>query len=154
MTGTYPADPQQFGIHFSEKATADNNKLLAKIDSKSIVKAPLISGSIYFYAAIRGDDGLGKEELINDPSALEAAAEILGVEIRYESKHHRWAAGLPQAFKILEFAAIHLRQSNNIASGNMGVNAEMKWRDDQDLESIIHLSQDKDSVDWQVTRFL
>jgi hypothetical protein len=36
----------------------------------------------------------------------------------------------------------------------MGVNAEMKWRDDQDLESIIHLSQDKDSVDWQVTRYL
>ncbi len=63
-------------------------------------------------------------------------------------------AGLPQAFKILEFAAIHLRQSNDIASGNMGVNAEMKWRDDQDLESIIHLSQDKDSVDWQVTRYL
>jgi len=154
MTGTYSEDPQQSGIHFSEKATADNNKLLTKIDSKSIEKKPLISGSIYFYAAICGDDGLGKEELINDPSALDAVAETLGVEISYESKHHRWAAGLPQAFKILEFAAIHLKQSNDIASGNMGVNVELKWRDDQDLESIIHLSQGKDSVDWQVTRYL
>ncbi len=154
MTSTYPTDPQQFGIHFSDKVTAGNNKLLARIDSKSIAKASSVSGSIYFYVAIRGDDGLGKEELINDPSALEAATETLGIEIRHENKHHRWSAGLPHAFKILEFAATHLKQSNNIASGNIGVNAELKWRDDQGLESIIHLSQGKDSVDWQVTRYL
>jgi len=154
MASTDPQASQQFGILFSDKATAENNKLLAKIGIESISKASSISGSIYFYTAIRGDNGLGKEELINDPTALDAAAETLGIEIRHENKHHRWAARLPHAFKILEFAATYLNQSNNIASVTIGVNAELKWRDDQDLESIIHLAQVKDGADWQVTRYL
>ena len=136
------------------EATEANKQLLNKIDSESITRASSVKGSIYFYTVIRGDDDIDKEELINDPTALDAAIKTLGIEIRHENKHHRWSAGLPHAFKILEFAATHLKQSNNIASGNIGVNAELKWRDDQGLESIIHLSQGKDSVDWQVTRYL
>ena len=154
MASTNPDTPQQYGIHFSDKETAKNNKLLAKIGIESIAKVFLVSGSIYFYSAILGDDGLGREVLIDDPAALGAAAGTLGIEIRQENKHHRWAARLPHAFKILEFAATHLNQNNNIVSGTIGVNAELKWRDDQDLESIIHLSQVKDSADWQVTRYL
>ena len=56
MASTNPDTPQQFGIHFSDKETAKNNKLLAKIGIESIAKAFLVSGSIYFYSAILGDD--------------------------------------------------------------------------------------------------
>ena len=145
--------PKQFGIHFSEEATEANKQLLAKIDSKSISKAASIKGSIYFYKDIPSGDNLSKEELIHDPSALDAAINTLEVEIRHENKHHRWDAPLPHALKILEFAAMHLRQNSDALPGNIGVNAELKWRDENDLEAIIHLTQGKDSVAWQVTRY-
>ena len=48
---------------------------------------------------------------------------------------------------------MHLRQNSNALPGNIGVNAELKWRDENDLEAIIHLTQGKDSVAWQVTRY-
>ena len=145
--------PKQAELHFSDAATDVNKQLLAKISSESLSRAPSIKGSIYFYLDAPGGDNLGKEELINDPSALAAASEILGIEIRHESKHHRWDAQLPHALKILEFAAIYLRQRNDASSGNMGVNAELKWNDEQGLENIIHLTQDRASVAWQVTRY-
>ena len=145
--------PKQAELQFSDAATDVNKQLLAKIASESLSGAPSIKGSIYFYLDAPGGDNLGKEELIDDPSALAAASETLGIEIRHESKHHRWEAQLPHALKILEFAAIYLRQRNDASSGNMGVNAELKWNDEQGLENIIHLTQGRDSVAWQVTRY-
>jgi hypothetical protein len=63
-------------------------------------------------------------------------------------------AQLPHALKILEFAAMHLRQSSDALPGDTGVNAELKWQDENDLETIIHLTQGKDSVAWQVARYV
>ena len=153
MTYEHTDTPKQFGIHFSDEATEANKQLLAKIDSESISRASSIKGSVYFYSEISGDDNLAKEELIDDPSALDTAIETLGIEIRNENKHHRWGAQLPHALKILEFAAMYFFRHNNASPGNIGINAELKWRDDQGLENIVHLTQDRDSVAWQVTRY-
>ena len=153
MANEHADGPKQAELQFSDAATDVNKQLLAKISSESLSRAPSIKGSIYFYLDAPGGDNLGKEELIDDPSALAAASETLGIEIRHESKHHRWDAQLPHALKILEFAAIYLRQRNDASSGNMGVNAELKWNDEQGLENIIHLTQGRDSVAWQVTRY-
>ena len=145
--------PKQAELQFSDAATDVNKQLLAKISSESLSRAPSIKGSIYFYSDTPCGDNSGKEELINDPSALAAASETLGIEIRHESKHHRWDAQLPHALKILEFAASYLRRQNDASPGNVGVNAELTWEDEKGLENIIHLTQDKASVAWQVTRY-
>ena len=144
---------KQAELQFSDAATDVNKQLLAKISSESLSRAPSIKGSIYFYLDAPGGDNPGKEELINDPSALAAANETLDIEIRHENKHHRWDAQLPHALKILEFAAMHLRRHNDASPGPMGVNAELKWSDEQGFENIIHLAQGRDNVAWQVTRY-
>ena len=146
--------PKQAELQFSDAATDVNKQLLAKISSESLSRAPSIKGSIYFYLDAPGGDNLGKEELINDPSALAAASEILGIEIRHESKHHRWDAQLPHALKILEFAAMYLRRRNAASPGSFGVNAELKWQDDKDLETIVHLTQSKANSDWYVAHYV
>jgi hypothetical protein len=53
----------------------------------------------------------------------------------------------------LEFAAAHLRLNNNISLENIGINAELRWRDEKDFENIIHLTQSKGNAEWQVSRF-
>jgi len=148
-----PGSPKQFGSRLGEETVEEHRELLAKIGSGGILKAPAIKGSIYFYINICGDGTQSKEELIDDPTALNAAIEHIAVEIKYENKHHRWVSQLPQALKILEFAAEHLRLNNNIMPGNIGVNAELKWRDEKDFENIIHLTQSKGNAEWQVSRF-
>ena len=153
MANEHADGPKQAELQFSDAATDVNKQLLAKISSESLSRAPSIKGSIYFYLDAPGGDNLGKEELIDDPSALAAASETLDIEIRHENKHHRWDAQLPHALKILEFAAIYLRRQNDASPGNVGVNAELKWEDEQGFENIIHLTQDKASVAWQVTRY-
>jgi hypothetical protein len=153
MENEHADDPSQYGINFSDEATEVNMQLLAKIDSKSITRASSVKGSIYFYIGICGDDGINKEDLINDPTALDVAIKTLEIEIRHENKHHRWDAQLPHALKILEFAAIYLRQRNDASPVNTGINAELRWRDEKDFENIVHLAQDKARVDWRVTRY-
>ena len=148
-----PGAPKQFGSRLDEETVEENKELLAKIGSDSILKAPTIKGSIYFYINICGDGTQSKEELVDDPTALNAAIEHIAVEIKYENKHHRWVSRLPQALKILEFAAEHLGLNNNIMPDNIGVNAELKWRDEKDFENIIHLTQSKGNAEWQVSRF-
>ena len=148
-----PGAPKQFGSRLGEETVEKNRKLLAKIGSDSILKAPTIKGSTYFYINICGDGTQSKEELIDDPTALNAAIEHIAVEIKYENKHHRWVSRLPQALKILEFAAEHLSLNNNITPDNLGINAELKWRDEKDFENIIHLTQSKHNAEWQVSRF-
>jgi hypothetical protein len=110
-----PGAPKQFGSRLSEETVEENRELLAKIGSDSILKAPAIKGSIYFYINICGDSTQSREELIDDPTALNAAIKNLAIEIKYENKHHRWVSQLPQALKILEFAAEHLSLNNNRA---------------------------------------
>jgi hypothetical protein len=148
-----PGSPKQFGSRLGEETVEEHRELLAKIGSGSILKAPAIKGSIYFYINICGDGTQSKEELIDNPTALNAAIEHIAVEIKYENKHHRWVSQLPQALKILEFAAEHLGLNNNIMPDNIGVNAELKWRDEKDFENIIHLTQSKGNAEWQVSRF-
>jgi hypothetical protein len=148
-----PGAPKQFGSRLGEETVEENRELLAKIGSDSILKAPAIKGSIYFYINICGDGTQSKEELIDDPTALNAAIEHIAIEIKYENKHHRWVAQLPQALKILEFAAEYLSLNNNITLDNIGINAELKWRDEKDFENIIHLAQSKSNAEWQVSRF-
>ena len=153
-----PGAPKQFSSHLGEETVEKNRELLAKIGSDSILKAPAIKGSIYFYINICGDVTQSKEELIDDPTALNAAIEHIAIEIKYENKHHRWVAQLPQALKILEFAAEHLSLNNNILPDNISpdnivINAELKWRDEKDFENIIHLTQSKVNAEWQVSRF-
>ena len=148
-----PGSPKQFGSRLGEETVEENRELLAKIGSDSILKAPAIKGSIYFYINICGDGTQSKEELIDDPTALNAAIKNLAIEIKYENKHHRWVAQLPQALKILEFAAEHLSLNNNITPDNLGINVELKWRDEKDFENIIHLTQSKGNTEWQVSRF-
>jgi len=148
-----PGAPKQFGSRLSEETVEENRELLAKIGSDSILKAPAIKGSIYFYINICGDSAQSREELIDDPTALNAAIKNLAIEIKYENKHHRWVAQPPQALKILEFAAEHLSLNNNITPDNLGINAELKWRDEKDFENIIHLTQCKHNAEWQVSRF-
>ena len=148
-----PGSPKQFGSRLGEETVEEHRELLAKIGSDSILKAPAIKGSIYFYINICGDGTQSREELIDDPTALNAAIKNLAIEIKYENKHHRWVAQLPQALKILEFAAEHLSLNNNITPDNIGINAELKWRDEKDFENIIHLTQSKGNAEWQVSRF-
>ena len=153
MRNEHSDAPKQAGIHFSDEATAVNKQLLGKIDSKSISNASSIKGSIYFYSDVASEDNLGREELIHDPSALDAAINTLEIEIRHENKHHRWDAQLPHALKILEFASMHLGQHDATSTGHIGVNAELKWKDEKDLENIIHLVQHKHGDDWRVTKY-
>ena len=148
-----PGAPKQFGSRLDEETVEENKELLAKIGSDSILKAPTIKGSINFYINICGDGTQSKEELVDDPTALNAAIEHITIEIKYENKHHRWVSQLPQALKILEFAAEHLNLNNNITPDNIGINAELKWRDEKDFENIIHLTQSKGNAEWQVSRF-
>ena len=145
--------PKQFGSSLSQETIEENKELLAKIGSDSILKASAIKGSIYFYANTYSNDNQGKEELIDDPTALDAAIKSLAIEIKHENKHHRWVSQLPHALKILEFAAAHLRLNANISPDDLGINAELKWHDDKDFENIIHLTQNKGNSDWQVSRF-
>ena len=148
-----PGSPKQFGSRLGEETVEEHRELLTKIGSDSILKAPAIKGSIYFYINICGDGTQSKEELIDDPTALNAAIEHVAIEIKYENKHHRWVSQLPQALKILEFAAEHLSLNNNITPDNISINAELKWRDEKDFENIIHLTQSKGNAEWQVSRF-
>jgi len=148
-----PGAPKQFGSRLSEETVEENRELLAKIGSDSILKAPAIKGSIYFYINICGDSTQSREKLIDDPTALNAAIKNLAIEIKYENKHHRWVSQPPQALKILEFAAEYLSLNNNITLDNIGINAELKWRDEKDFENIIHLAQSKSNAEWQVSRF-
>ena len=153
-----PGSPKQFGSRLGEETVEEHRELLTKIGSDSILKAPAIKGSIYFYINICGDGTQSKEELIDDPTALNAAIEHIAIEIKYENKHHRWVSQLPQALKILELAAEHLSLNNNIlpdniSPDNIGINAELKWRDEKDFENIIHLTQSKVNAEWQVSRF-
>ena len=62
-------------------------------------------------------------------------------------------AQAPQALKILEFATIYLNQKNHHSSTSFGVNVELKWQDERNLETIIHLAQSKDQTEWRVTRY-
>ena len=153
-----PSAPKQFGSRLEEETIEENKDLLDKIGSDSILKAPAIKGSIYFYINTCVDGQRIKEELIDDPTALDAAIknlaiENLSIEINYENKHHRWVAQLPHALKVLEYAATRLKLSNNISPNGLGINAELKWRDEKDFENIIHLTQIKGNGEWQVSRF-
>ena len=153
MANDHPDAPKPLSYRPSEETIEGNKKLLAKIDSKSLLLAPAVMGSLYFYIDSHDAGNPSKEELIDDPSALDSASSILGIEIRNENKHHRWAAQAPQALKILEFATIYLKQKNHGSSSTFGANVELKWQDEQDQETIIHLSQSKDNAEWQVSRY-
>ena len=153
MENAHPDAPEPLGYHLSEEMIEGNKKLLAKIDSKSLLLAPAVNGSLYFYIDAQDADNPSKEELIDDPSALDFASNNLDIEIRNENKHHRWIAQAPHALKILEFATIYLKQKNHGSSSTFGVNVELKWQDEQDQETIIHLSQSKDNAEWQVSRY-
>jgi hypothetical protein len=148
-----PGAPKQFSSRLSQETIEENKELLAKIGSDSMLKAPAIKGSIYFYINTYNNGNQSKEELIDNPAALDAAIKNLAIEIKHENKHHRWVAQLPCALKILEFAAAHLRLKNNTLPDNFGINAELKWHGDNDYEHIIHLTQSKGDCDWQVSRF-
>ena len=128
--------------------------LFADIDCLSILKAPIIKGSIYFCIYTCKDDGLSKEELIDDPSGLEAAISCTGIDINYQDKHHRWIAKLPQSFLILEYATTYLNFKNVSSPGNNGVNAELKWFDEQDQEVIVHLSKNNSDINWRAARYV
>ena len=93
-----PGAPKLLGRHIGEETIDENKELLAKIGSDSILKAPAIKGSIYFYVNSCSDGNQSKEELIDDPTALNAAIKNLSIEIKYENKHHRW--GRPAAPRI------------------------------------------------------
>ena len=128
--------------------------LFADIDCLSIFKAPIIKGSIYFGIYTCKDDGFSKEELTDDPSGLEAAISCTGIDINYHNKHHRWIANLLQSLIILEYAIMYINARNISSPGNNGVNAELKWFDEQDQEVIVHLSRNKDNNNWQTARYI
>ena len=128
--------------------------LFADIDCLSILKAPIIKGSIYFCIYTCKDDELSKEELTDDPSGLEAASSCTGIEINYQNKHHRWIAKLPQSLLILEYATTHLNFKNTSSLGNNGVDAELKWFDELDQEVIVHLSKNKFNINWHAARYI
>jgi hypothetical protein len=153
MANDHPDTPKPTGCRLSEQTIQENSKLLAKIDSKSLLLADAVEGSLYFYINTKNADNPSKEELVDDPFALDFASNELGIEIRNEHKHHRWVAQASQALKILEFATNHLKHKNHHSSNTFGVNIELKWRDERDLETIIHLSQSKDYAEWQVARW-
>ena len=153
MANDHPEVPRPLSYRLSEESSEENKKLLTQINSKSILLAPEVKGSLYFYIDPHDADNQSKEELIDDPSALDSVSNDLGIEIRNENKHHRWVAQAPHALKILEFATMHLNQKDHHSSGTFGVNVELKWQDEQDQETIIHLSQSKGQAEWRVTRF-
>ena len=153
MTSQHPDSSIQFDADRSEELARENKELLAKIDSESILKAPIVKGSVYFYIDTHGDGDPNREELIDDPSALDSVSNELGIEIRNESKHHRWASNTPQALKILEFSATYLKQKNNQSSVNFGINAELRWQNDKGMENIIHITQSKSNAEWEVKRY-
>jgi hypothetical protein len=128
--------------------------LFANIDCLSIFDAHIVKGSIYFYTYTCKDDGLSKEELIDDQSVLDTASSCTGIEINYQNKHHRWIAKPPQSLVILEYATKYINIRNTSSLGNNGVNAELKWLDEQDQEVIIHLTRSQDDVNWKVTRYI
>ena len=148
-----PGTTEKLDSRLGEETIGENKELLAKIDSDSILKAAIIKGSIYFYINTSSDGDESKEELIDDPTALDTAIKNLAIVITYGDKHHRWVAQLPHALKILGFAAARLRLNNNISPEDLGINAELKWRDEKDFENIIHLTQSKGNAEWQVSRF-
>ena len=153
MANDHPDAPKPIGCRLHEETIEENSKLLAKIDSKrSLLLSPAIKGSLYFYIHVHSADNPSKEELIDDPSALDSTSIELDIEIRNENKHHRWVAQIFQALKVLEFAAKYLKQKNHNSSNPFGVNVELKWQDERDLETIIHLSQSHGNAEWQVTR--
>ena len=152
MANDHPDAPKPIGCRPYEETIEENSKLLAKIDSKSLLLAPAVKGSLYFYISVHAADNPSKEELIDDPSALDSTSTELGIEIRNENKHHRWAAQAFHALQILEFAAKYLKKKNHNSSSIFGVNVELKWQDERDLETIIHLSQNQGNAEWQVTR--
>lgn len=149
----HPDVSKQFGCRLSEEMAEENKELLGKIDGKSILKASIVKGSIYFYIIALGDKNQSTEELIDDPAALVATTKDLGIKISYENKHHRWIAEISHALKILAFAATYLNRNSNASPGIYGINAELKWQDEKDFENIIHLTRRKDDTDWQVTRY-
>lgn len=149
----YSGTSDQPGSPLNELGLEEHKELLGKIDSDSILKAAAVKGSIYFYVSTRGDDNQSKEELVDNPGALDAAIKNLGIKIRYEDKHHRWIAKPADALKALTFAATYLRKSSNTTSEIYGINAELKWHDERDHENIIHLMQSNDNADWRMTRF-
>jgi hypothetical protein len=128
--------------------------LFANIDCLSFFDAPIVRGSIYFYTYICNDDGFSKEELMDDQSVLDAASSCTGIEIKYQDKHHRWIAKLPQSLIILEYAVKYINISNTSSLGSIGVNAELKWFDEQDQEVIVHLSRNQDDINWQAARYI
>ena len=153
MANDHPDAPKPIGCRLYEETIEENSKLLAKIDSKSLLLAPTVKGSLYFYIDVHSADNPSKEESIDDPSALDSTSIELDIEIRNDNKHHRWAAQILQALKILEFAAKYLKQKNHNSSSPFGVNVELKWQDERDLETIIHRSQNQGNAEWQVTRY-
>ena len=128
--------------------------LFADIDCLSIFKAPIIKGGIYFCIYTCKDDGLSKEELIDDPSGLEAASSCTGIDINSQDKHHRWIANLPQSLIILEYATMYINARNISSLGSNGVNAELKWFDEQDQEVIVHLSKNNSDINWRAARYI
>ena len=138
----------------SSNVVQQYKNLFADIDCLSIFKASIIKGSIYFCIYTCKDDGLSKEELIDDPSGLEAASSCTGIDINYQDKHHRWIAKLPQSLLILEYATTHLNFKNLSSPGNNGVNAELKWFDEQDQEVIVHLSKNNSDINWRAARYI
>ena len=128
--------------------------LFANIDCLSIFNAHIVKGSIYFYTYTCKDNGLSEEELIDDQSRLDAASSFTGIEINYQDKHHRWIAKPPQSLLILEYATKYINIRNTSSLGNNGVNAELKWLDQQDQEVIVHLSRNQDNINWKVARYI
>ena len=138
----------------SSNVVQQYKNLFADIDCLSIFKAPIVKGSIYFCIYTCKDDGLSKEELIDDPSGLEAASSCTGIDINYQDKHHRWIAKLPQSLLILEYTTTYLNFKNVSSPGNNGVNAELKWFDEQDQEVIVHLSKNNSDINWRAARYI
>ena len=138
----------------SSNVVQQYKNLFADIDCLSIFKASTVKGSIYFYTNICKDDGLSQEELIDDPSGLEAASSCTGIEINSQDKHHRWIAKLPQSLIILEYATMYINARNISSLGSNGVNAELKWFDEQDQEVIVHLSKNNSDINWRAARYI
>jgi hypothetical protein len=128
--------------------------IFASIDCLSIFNAHTVKGSIYFYTYTCKDNGLSEEELIDDQSGLEAASSCTGIEIKYQDKHHRWIAKPPQSLIILEYATKYINIRNTTSVGSNGVNAELKWFDEQAQEVIVHLSRNQDNINWQAARYI
>ena len=138
----------------SSNVVQQYNNLFTDIDCLSLFKASTVKGSIYFYTNICKDDGLSQEELIDDPSGLEAASSCTGIEINSQDKHHRWIAKLPQSLIILEYATMYINARNISSLGSNGVNAELKWFDEQDQEVIVHLSKNNSDINWRAARYI